>query len=141
MTVATRRTGFKCLSEFDKLEKGKVYTVEGKGLFAARIGDKTPPTASRSSAPTPTRRASTSSPTHFAKISIAYFKTHYYGGIKKYQWVSPARPDRRRLSKTVPSRNRTRYQTGGPVFYITDLLPHPTRTDGPQGREVIRAKS
>lgn len=57
---------------------------------------------------------------------IAYFKTHYYGGIKKYQWP------------TIPLSIYGTIITGDgksvevcigdgeddPVFYVSDLLPH-----------------
>ncbi len=62
----------------------------------------------------------------YEKNDIAYFKTHYYGGIRKYQWA------------TIPlSLHGVIYKKNGdavtvkigedpedPVFYITDLLPH-----------------
>ncbi|MCL5057529.1 MAG: aminopeptidase [Actinobacteria bacterium] len=57
---------------------------------------------------------------------LSLFKTHYYGGIKKYQWVSiplslhgvVARQD-----GTI-AEIRLGDQPGDPVFTITDLLPH-----------------
>ncbi len=58
--------------------------------------------------------------------SIAYFKTHYYGGIKKYQW--PTVP--LALHGTVILANGEKIQVtigekeDDPIFYITDLLPH-----------------
>ena len=58
--------------------------------------------------------------------SIAYFRTHYYGGIKKYQW--PTIPlaihgtivlaDGTSLDLTIGEKD------DDPIFYITDLLPH-----------------
>ena len=62
----------------------------------------------------------------YEKNDIAYFKTHYYGGIRKYQWA------------TIPlSLHGVIYKKNGdavtvnigedpadPVFYISDLLPH-----------------
>jgi aspartyl aminopeptidase len=58
--------------------------------------------------------------------NIAYFKTHYYGGIKKYQWTaiplalhgSVVRSDGSIVDICVGE------DAGDPVFYITDLLPH-----------------
>lgn len=57
---------------------------------------------------------------------LAFFKTHYYGGIKKYQW--PTIPlsmmglvvlrDGKEIEFEVGERE------GDPVFLITDLLPH-----------------
>ena len=61
--------------------------------------------------------------------SLALFKTHYYGGIKKYQWVS--RPlaihgvvytkDGKRVNIRIGD------NPGDPVFVIPDLLPHLAR--------------
>ena len=62
----------------------------------------------------------------YEKNDIAYFKTHYYGGIRKYQWA------------TIPlSLHGVIYKKNGdavtvnigedpadPVFYISDLLPY-----------------
>jgi aspartyl aminopeptidase len=57
---------------------------------------------------------------------LAYFKTHYYGGIKKYQW--PALPlalhgvickkDGTKLTITIGEKD------DDPQFVVTDLLPH-----------------
>jgi len=57
---------------------------------------------------------------------LAYFKTHYYGGIKKYQWPSVslelrgviALSDGRVIDVCVGA------DPVDPVLYITDLLPH-----------------
>ena len=62
----------------------------------------------------------------YEKSEISYFKTHYYGGIRKYQWA------------TIPlSMHGVIFRKDGsfveinlgekeedPVFYISDLLPH-----------------
>ena len=62
----------------------------------------------------------------YEDTSLAFFKTHYYGGIKKYQWtVMPLA-----LHGTVVKLDGTRVdiQVGSdesePCFCITDLLPH-----------------
>jgi len=57
---------------------------------------------------------------------LALFKTHYYGGIKKYHWLAlplelrgvVAKPDGAVVPVSVGSR------PDEPVFVITDLLPH-----------------
>ncbi|MBQ6797503.1 MAG: aminopeptidase [Clostridia bacterium] len=57
---------------------------------------------------------------------LAYFKTHYYGGIKKYQWsVIPlalhgvvCRKDGSKVTVRIGE------DAGDPQFCITDLLPH-----------------
>ena len=58
--------------------------------------------------------------------SIAYFKTHYYGGIKKYQWV--AIPLSIHGIVILADGSEVTVSIGedenDPVFYISDLLPH-----------------
>ena len=57
---------------------------------------------------------------------MAYFKTHYYGGIKKYQWVTiplaihgvVCKADGSRVTITIGE------DENEPVLMITDLLPH-----------------
>mgnify|MGYP004618503571 FL=1 len=62
----------------------------------------------------------------FESGELAYFKTHYYGGIKKYQW--PAIP--LALYGTVIKANGETLDIAlgndenDPRFVITDLLPH-----------------
>lgn len=60
------------------------------------------------------------------KVDMGFLKTHYYGGIKKYQWF--ARP--LALHGTVLLANGSALtislgeEPGDPVFAISDLLPH-----------------
>lgn len=57
---------------------------------------------------------------------MALLDTHYYGGIKKYQWVATplalhgvfVQPDGRKIQVAIGE------EPGDPVFCITDLLPH-----------------
>ena len=57
---------------------------------------------------------------------IAYFKTHYYGGIKKYQWTTVPLA----LHGVVCKQNgeKVEFNIGenenDPVFYVSDLLIH-----------------
>lgn len=57
---------------------------------------------------------------------MAFFKTHYYGGIKKYQWVTLPLAIHGvaalKSGKTVPV--VIGEDASDPVFTITDLLPH-----------------
>lgn len=63
---------------------------------------------------------------------MALLKTHYYGGIRKYQWVALPLA----LCGVVCKRNgesvRVEIGTdpGDPVFYISDLLPHLAKDQG-----------
>ena len=57
---------------------------------------------------------------------IAYLKTHYYGGIKKYQWVAVPLALHGvicRKDGTVVTIN-VGEDDNDPVFYVSDLLPH-----------------
>ncbi|MBE6978116.1 MAG: aminopeptidase [Ruminococcaceae bacterium] len=57
---------------------------------------------------------------------IAYLKTHYYGGIKKYQWVTIPLALHGvfcRKDGTVVTVNIGEDEND-PVLYVTDLLPH-----------------
>lgn len=60
------------------------------------------------------------------KDEIAYFKTHYYGGIKKYQWptVPLALHGRVMLADGKAVDLDIGEHEIDPIFYITDLLPH-----------------
>lgn len=56
---------------------------------------------------------------------MAYFKTHYYGGIRKYQWVTI--PLQLRGTAVLKNGETVRVVLGegdDPRFVITDLLPH-----------------
>ena len=58
--------------------------------------------------------------------NMAFFKTHYYGGIRKYQWTAIPLA----LHGVVVKGDGTRVnivigeEESDPVFYINDLLPH-----------------
>lgn len=62
----------------------------------------------------------------FEKTDIAYLKTHYYGGIRKYQWATiplsmhgvVIRKDGEAVNICIGE------EEGDPVFCVTDLLPH-----------------
>ena len=57
---------------------------------------------------------------------MAYFKTHYYGGIKKYQWTTIPLSLHGVIVKTNGEKievNIGENETD-PIFTITDLLPH-----------------
>lgn len=62
----------------------------------------------------------------YEDTGIAYLKTHYYGGIKKYQWVTiplaihgvVVRQDGSTVTVTIGE------DANDPILMITDLLPH-----------------
>ncbi|MCL1835084.1 MAG: aminopeptidase [Oscillospiraceae bacterium] len=57
---------------------------------------------------------------------MAFFKTHYYGGIRKYQWVAlPLALHGTLVKKDGQSVDIVIGEDeGDPVFMVTDLLPH-----------------
>ena len=126
---AAKELGFKDISEKKKLKAGdKVYaSIKGKGLMLAVIGKK--PVSEGFNilgAHVDSPRLDLKPNPVTEESEATYFKTHYYGGIKKYQWT------------TIPlAIHGVVYTTDGtchkivvgekdedPIFYITDLLPH-----------------
>ena len=57
---------------------------------------------------------------------MAFFKTHYYGGIKKYQWVAQPLSLHGLIVKKDGEEVEVRLgeNENDPMFMITDLLPH-----------------
>lgn len=68
----------------------------------------------------------------YEEESLAYFKTHYYGGIKKYQWLATPLA----LHGTIVKKGGESFNISigenedEPVFFIADLLPHLDRNQG-----------
>lgn len=62
----------------------------------------------------------------YEKDEVGYFKTHYYGGIKKYQWPTVplslhgviVKADGTKLTVSIGEGDND------PVFCVSDLLPH-----------------
>ena len=74
---------------------------------------------------------------------IALFKTHYYGGVKRYQWAAIPLA----LHGVVIKKDGTKVDihigedAGDPVFVITDLLPHLAKDQGERKmRDVIKGE-
>ncbi|MDR0804670.1 MAG: aminopeptidase, partial [Oscillospiraceae bacterium] len=73
---------------------------------------------------------------------LALFKTHYYGGLKKYQWTAVPLS----LQGTVTTANGNIDVNIGeldtdPVFVITDLLPHLSQEqDKRTGNQLIKGE-
>ena len=112
-----------------ELEAGtKVYlNNRGKSLILATIGSKPlSEGAMIAGSHVDSPRLDLKQNPMFETEEIAYFKTHYYGGIKKYQWVTIPLELHGVVSlitgdtiEVVIGRN-----PGEPRFVITDLLPH-----------------
>ena len=62
----------------------------------------------------------------YEESELAYFDTHYYGGIKKYQWVTLPLAIHGVIVKTDGTTTEVRIgeEEDDPVFCVTDLLIH-----------------
>ena len=121
--------GFKPVYDMKALKAGdKVYwNQKGKSVILAVIG-KEPVhngikiVGSHIDSPRLDLKAN---PVH-EKEGIVYFRTHYYGGIKKYQWVAMPLA----LHGVVAKKDGTSVEIAlgedpsDPVIGISDLLPH-----------------
>ncbi len=122
--------GFVPYSRGMKLNPGdRVYTVNhGKSVILAVIGRDGLDTgahilAAHIDSP---RLDLKPMPMYEDKKELVYFKTHYYGGIKKYQWTAIPLELRGVVAlKDGGVQNiEIGSKPGDPVFTITDLLPH-----------------
>lgn len=118
--------GFKSFEANRKYKPGdKVYFINRRKNFAAFIVGKNPE-YNILGAHIDSPRIDIKQAALTDKDDVAYFDTHYYGGIKKYQWVTIPLA----LHGVVCKPNGTTINVnigdnpGDPVFCITDLLPH-----------------
>lgn len=121
--------GFVPLEDKKTLKAGdKVYTVNrGKGVFAAVIGSENIENGvNLVGAHIDSPRLDLKPNPLYEDQGVAYFKTHYYGGIKKYQWTAiplaihgvAALQDGTQINIVIGE------DENDPVFCISDLLPH-----------------
>ena len=112
-----------------ELEPGmKLYkNNRGKALMLAVIGRKPlSEGAVIAGAHVDSPRLDLKQVTMYESDEMCYFKTHYYGGIKKYQWVTiPLELHGAVVLKSGEVVNVViGREPGEPKFVITDLLPH-----------------
>ena len=121
--------GFVPMESKDKLLPGdKVYSVNrGKNILLAVIGSETIENGfNLVGAHVDSPRLDLKQNPLYESDGIALFKTHYYGGIKKYQWVTIPLA----LHGVVFKKNGEKVEfvigedDNDPVFTVTDLLPH-----------------
>ena len=106
----------------------KIYSSNrGKALMLAVIGKK--PLSEGSviaAAHVDSPRLDLKQVPMYEDSQICYFKTHYYGGIKKYQWLTIPLE----LHGVIALKNGETVNVcigkdkSDPIFQITDLLPH-----------------
>ncbi len=122
--------GYKAYTLGDQINPGDklYYNNRGKGLFILRAGsaDVAKNGVRILVAHVDSPRLDLKQVPLYEKAELAYLKTHYYGGIKKYHWLTIplalhgviVLKDGRKVDVKVGENDND------PVFYITDLLPH-----------------
>ncbi len=123
------KRGFRPLTEGTEVKPGDKFYLNnrGKSILLAVVGRKglgegTNICAAHVDSP----RMDLKPNPLYEDSEIAYFKTHYYGGIKKYQWVTVPlalhgvvyRRDGSVISVTVGE------DEGDPILLVSDLLVH-----------------
>lgn len=124
-----KKNGFKEFKFSKKLKPGdKVYTVNrDKAVLLAVIGtDDISEGVRISAAHIDSPRVDLKQNPIYEDGELALFKTHYYGGIKKYQWTTV--PLSLHGVVFLKSGKKVEIVVGesedDPIFCITDLLPH-----------------
>ena len=129
MTALLEKQGFKCLDSVNEVKAGdKLYSVHmGKTLVIYNVGsDPIEKGMNILGAHIDSPRLDVKQKPLYESEGFAYFDTHYYGGIKKYQWVTiplaihgvVCKKDGTTVSVTIGEKK------DDPVFFISDLLVH-----------------
>lgn len=143
-----KNSGYRCICEMDSLQPGdKVYYINrDKNILMAIIGNE--PIANGinligSHVDSP--RLDLKPNPLYEDNGFALLKTHYYGGIKKYQWVTIPLEIRGVIVKANGEKIEVNIgkDATDPIFTITDLLPHLARkqmdkklSEGIEGEEL-----
>ena len=123
------KNGFVDISEKDVLKPGdKVfYENRGRNIFATVVGEEDLEKGMRIvAAHSDSPRIDLKQNPVYEDTGLAMLKTHYYGGIKKYQWVNiplsmhglVVKPDGEKIEINIGEKEEE------PIFTISDLLPH-----------------
>ncbi len=123
------RRGFKPLTPGMKTQPGdKIYlNNRDKSMILAVVGSKSlAQGANIEAAHVDSPRLDLKPNPLYEDSEIAYFKTHYYGGVKKYQWTTVPlalhgvvyRKDGTVVTVTIGE------EESDPVLMVSDLLPH-----------------
>lgn len=128
--AAAKKEGYRPFSFGMKLKAGdKVYyNNRGKNIFLIRVGsedvakDGVRIVASHIDSP----RVDLKQVPLYETDGIALAKTHYYGGIRKYQWAAIPLALHGAVVKADGSKVEVKIgeDESDPAFYISDLLPH-----------------
>jgi len=123
------QNGFRPYEKGMELKAGdKVYcNNRDKGIMLAVIGEQDlSHGANIGAAHTDSPRLDLKPRPLYEEAEMAYFKTHHYGGIRKYQWVTVplALHGVVMLSDGTSVNVHIGEEDGEPQFIINDLLPH-----------------
>ena len=121
--------GFRDIATYESLKTGdKVYFINrDKSMYLAIIGEKKIEEGMHiigSHVDSP--RLDLKPNPLYEDSGFAYFKTHYYGGIKKYQWTTIPLSIHGVIVKANGEKMEVNIgeDDNDPIFTITDLLPH-----------------
>ena len=121
--------GFKDIKQFESLKPGdKIYYINReKSMYLAIIGkENVEKGLNIIGAHADSPRLDLKPNPIYEDGEFAYFKTHYYGGIKKYQWTTIPLS----IHGVIVKENGKKIEVNigedesEPIFTITDLLPH-----------------
>ena len=132
------KAGFKPYERGMELKRGdRIYRVNrGKSVMLAVIGKQSLEKGAQIvAAHIDSPRLDLKPNPLYEDSELAFFKTHYYGGIRKYQWVTIPLE----LHGVVAKKDGTVVEVRlgedkEPKFVITDLLPH---LGGEQGKKPL----
>ena len=123
------KRGFKEYKFGQRIQTGDklYYNNRGKSIMFAVIGsEKLDQGINLTAAHTDAPRLDLKPSPLYEEAEMAYLKTHHYGGIRKYQWVS--RPLELHGVVILRNGNTVKVNIGAddndPQFIIEDLLPH-----------------
>ena len=120
---------YKNIEELNTIKSGdKVYYINReKSVFAAVIGEESPEEGFNIiGAHIDSPRLDLKPNPIYEDAELAHFKTHYYGGIKKYQWVNIPLSMHGVIIKDNNEKIDIKIgeDENDPIFTIADLLPH-----------------
>ena len=121
--------GFQDISKYESLKAGdKVYYINReKSMYLAVIGEEALENGLNIiGAHADSPRLDLKPNPLYEDTEFAYFKTHYYGGIKKYQWTTIPLAIHGVIVKSNGEKVKICIgeDLNDPIFTITDLLPH-----------------
>lgn len=121
--------GFKNIEKIKELKLGdKVYYINHeKSMYLAIIGkDDIEKGLNIIGAHADSPRLDLKPNPLYEDSELAFFKTHYYGGIKKYQWTTIPLAIHGVIVKANGEKVEVKIgeDENDPIFTITDLLPH-----------------